>query len=58
MLGRALLASQVECVKPSLLPSIGSSCLAAIQQCAGNTGIVDQPPLSSQTAWGVSSLEP
>ena len=51
-------ASQVECVKPSLLPGICSPCLAAIQQCAGNTGIVDQPSLSSQTAWGVSSLEP
>ena len=34
-------ASQVECVKPSLLPGICSQCLAAIQQCAGNTGIVD-----------------
>ena len=35
-------ASQVECVKPSLLPSICSPCLAAIQQCADNTGIVDR----------------
>ena len=34
-------ASQVESVKPSLLPGICSPCLAAIQQCAGNTGIVD-----------------
>ena len=35
-------ASQVECVKPPLLPGICSPCLAAIQQCAGNTGIVDR----------------
>ena len=35
-------ASQVECVKPSLLPGICSPCLAAIQQCADNTGTVDR----------------
>ena len=36
-----------------------SPCLAAIQECAGNTGIVVRPPsLSSQTAWGLSTLEP
>ena len=35
-------ASQVECVKPSLLPGICSPCLAAIQQRAGNTGIADR----------------
>ena len=35
-------ASQVKSVKPSLLPGICSPCLAAIQQCAGNTGIVDR----------------
>ena len=35
-------ASQVECVEPSLLPGICSPCLAAIQQCADNTGIVDR----------------
>ena len=35
-------ASQVECVEPSLLPGICSSCLAAVQQCADNTGIVDR----------------
>ena len=34
-------ASQVECVEPSLLPGICSPRLAAIQQCADNTGIVD-----------------
>ena len=33
-------ASQVECVEPSLLPGICSPCIAAIQQCAGKTGIV------------------
>ena len=33
--------SQVECVEPSLLPGIGSPCLAAVHQCTGNTGIVD-----------------
>ena len=32
----------MECVKPSLLPGICSPCLAAIQQRAGNTGIVDR----------------
>ena len=32
---------QVECVEPSHLPGICSSRLAAIQQCADNTGIVD-----------------
>ena len=35
-------ASQVEFVVPSLLPGICSPCLAAIQQCADNTGIVDR----------------
>ena len=35
-------ASQVECVEPSLLPSICSPCLAAIEQCADNTGNVDR----------------
>ena len=35
-------ASQVECVKHSLLPGICSQCLIAIQQYAGNTGIVDR----------------
>ena len=35
-------ASQVECGRPSLLSGICSPCLAAIQQCAGNTGIVDR----------------
>ena len=34
-------ASQVEWVEPSLLPGIRSSCSAAMQQCADNTGIVD-----------------
>ena len=34
-------ASQVECVEPSLLPGICSPRLAAIQQCADNTGIAD-----------------
>ena len=34
-------ASQVECVEPSLLSVICSPCIAAIQQCADNTGIVD-----------------
>ena len=34
-------ASQVECVEPTLLPDICSPCLAAIQQCADNTGNVD-----------------
>ena len=34
-------ASQVECVEPSLLPDICSPRLAAIQQCADNTSIVD-----------------
>ena len=34
-------ASQVECVEPFLLPGICSPRLAAIQQCADNTGIVD-----------------
>ena len=34
-------ASHVECVEPSLLPGICSPRLAAIQQCADNTGIVD-----------------
>ena len=35
-------ASQVECVEPTLLPGIiCSPCLAAIQQCADNTGNVD-----------------
>ena len=33
-------ASVVECVEPSLLPGICSPCLAAMQQCAGNTSIV------------------
>ena len=33
-------ASQVECIEPSLLPGICSPCLAAIQQCADNTGNV------------------
>ena len=33
--------SQVECVESSLLPGICRPCLAAIQQCADNTGIVD-----------------
>ena len=32
-------ASQLECVETSLLPGIRSPCLAAIQQCADNTGI-------------------
>ena len=35
-------ASQVECVEPTLLPGICSSCLAAIQQCADKTGNVDR----------------
>ena len=35
-------ASQVECVEPTLLPGICSPCLAAIQQCADNTGNVDR----------------
>ena len=35
-------ASQVECVEPSLLPGICRPRLAAIQQCADNTGIVDR----------------
>ena len=35
-------ASQVECVEPSPLPDIYSPCLAAIQQCADNTGIEDR----------------
>ena len=35
-------ASHMEYVKPSLLPGICSPCLAAIQQCASNTGIVDR----------------
>ena len=34
-------ASQVECDEPSLLSGICSPCLAAVQQCAGNTCIVD-----------------
>ena len=34
-------ASQVECVEPTLLSGICSPCLAAIQQCANNTGNVD-----------------
>ena len=34
--------SQVECVEPSLLPNICSPCLAAIEQCADNTGNVDR----------------
>ena len=34
-------ASRVECVMPSLLPGIRSPCLAVIQQCAINSGIVD-----------------
>ena len=32
----------VECVEPSLLPGLCSSCLAAIHQCTGNTDIVDR----------------
>ena len=32
-------ASQVECVEPTLLPG---TCLAAVQQCADNTGNVDR----------------
>ena len=35
-------ASQVGCVEPTLLPGICSPCLAAIQQCADNTGNVDR----------------
>ena len=35
-------ASHVECVEPTLLPGICSPCLAAIQQCADNTGNVDR----------------
>ena len=35
-------ASQVECVEPTLLPGICSPSLAAIQQCADNTGNVDR----------------
>ena len=34
-------ASQVECVEPTLLPGICSPRLAAIQQCADNTCIID-----------------
>ena len=34
-------AFQVELVEPSLLPGICSPCLAAMQQCADNTGVVD-----------------
>ena len=34
--------SQVECVELTLLPGICSPCLAAIQQCADNTGNVDR----------------
>ena len=33
-------ASLVECVEPTFLPGICSPCLAAIQQCADNTGNV------------------
>ena len=51
-------ASHVECVEPSLLPAICIPCVAAIHQCAGNTVIVDRHVLSSQTAWGLSTLEP
>ena len=32
----------MECVEPTLLPGICSSCLAAIQQCADNTFNVDR----------------
>ena len=35
-------ASHVDCVEPTLLPGICSPCLAAIQQCADNTGNVDR----------------
>ena len=35
-------ASQVECGEPTLLPDICSPCIAAIQQCADNTGNVDR----------------
>ena len=35
-------ASQVECVEPTLMPGMCSPCLAAIQQCADNTGNVDR----------------
>ena len=35
-------ASKVECVEPTLLPGICNPCLAAIQQCADNTGNVDR----------------
>ena len=35
-------ASQVECVESTLLPGICSPCIAAIQQCADNTGNVDR----------------
>ena len=35
-------ASHVKCVEPTLLPGICSPCLAAIQQCADNTGNVDR----------------
>ena len=34
-------AFEVEWVEPSLLPAIRSPCLAAIQQCPDNTGLVD-----------------
>ena len=34
-------ASQVECVEPSPLHGIYNPCLAAMQKCAGNSGIVD-----------------
>ena len=35
-------ASYVEYVEPSLMCGMCSPCLAAINQCAGNTGIVDR----------------
>ena len=41
----------------SCVAYICSLCLAAIQQCAGNTGTVDGHLLSSPTAWGLPVLE-
>ena len=44
--------SQVECVEPTLLPGIiCSPCLAAIQQCADNTGNVDRHICLHRQLW-------
>ena len=49
-------ASQVECVEPTLLPGLCSRRIAAIQQCAENTVIVDAIFVFTD-GLGVSKLE-